>query len=562
MDRGLAVVSFLGRSRWLLMMVLLGAGHIVCLAQDAPASYPVRGVVLNSLNHEPIARALVEASGTGVLTDGNGHFDLNLPAGSVTSLSARRPGYVAVASANHTVHVVEGLPELSLFLTPQAVIVGHISASSGEDADGTRVIAYRRRTRRSQQWWETQGLATTDSAGHFRFTNLQTPGDYLLMTVPSTDEDGRVHANSSTYGYPAAFYPDGAETSAIGLLSLTPGQQVNIEIGLTRQPFYPVTIQVKNDLGATPLSVQVHDETGLAGDFPTRWNAQKRIAQTDLPNGHYFAELRSYNQPELYGRIEFTVAGGPVAGLSAVVLPLHPVRVEIHKEFVSGNDNDQILLTDGPASRPRSAVVQANPGVNISLMPADGASGQVGSLEPVRGATDPSLFQLNGVNPGRYWVRAAAFEGYVASITSGGVDLSREALTVGPGNTTPPLAVTLRNDGGTIHCTVHDPASASRAAGDTGFALLFAIPTSPTAGQALQGAAGTNGDATLSNASPGTYSVIAVDQFIDIDSLDQAVLNSYLSKGQTVSVEAQGSANVTLDVLHVNETGAAEAVVQ
>jgi hypothetical protein len=64
-----------------MLLVLMGAGSPASLAQNNPATYPVRGVVMNSLTHEPIARALVEAQGDGTLTDGNGRFELNLAAG-------------------------------------------------------------------------------------------------------------------------------------------------------------------------------------------------------------------------------------------------------------------------------------------------------------------------------------------------------------------------------------------------------------------------------------------------------------------------------------------------
>ena len=527
--------------------------------QQQPTTYPVRGIVVNSLTHTPIARALVEAQADAVLTDSNGRFELELPAGTTLPLSARRPGYVTGGSATHIVRVGEGLTDLTLALTPQAVITGHISSSSGDDAEGTRVMAYRRRTRRNQQWWEAQGSAVTDSGGHFRFSNLQTPAEYLLVTLPTTDREGRANANASTYGYPATFYPEGAETSATGLMPLAPGQQANVEMSLNRQPFFPVAIQVRNDVGATPLSVQIHDETGLATDFPAQWNAQKRMAQAELPNGRYVAEIHSYNQPELYGSIEFTVASTPVMGLSAVVLPLHPVLVEIHRNFVSNAESNQAGDVLGGLRNQNFRGAQLNPGMNITLIPADSAAGPVGSLQPVPHSADSMLFQLEGVTPGRYWVRTNAFEGYVSSITSGGVDLAREPLTVGPGNTTPPLEVELHNDGGQIHGTLHD--ALRNGSSDAALVSIFAIPTSPSTGPALA-SIGSGTDFAISGVPPGSYSVIALVQQVDIDALEPSVLNTYLSKGQTVSVEAQGSANVTLDVIHADDAGGGTEVAQ
>ena len=68
----------------------------------------------------------------------------------------------------------------------------------------------------------------------------------------------------------------------------------------------------------------------------------------------------------------------------------------------------------------------------------------------VEGTSDGSSFEIDNVGPGRYWVEPSPFEGYVSSITSGGVDLARDPLVVGAGSTSAPIEVTLRNDSGTI----------------------------------------------------------------------------------------------------------------
>ena len=429
-------------------VLLCGGLNLRSAAQETPTTYAVQGVVINSLNRQPIARALVEAGTEGTLTDSAGHFQLNLPASAPLFIIARRPGYASGPASMSPLHVGSST-DLTLSLTPQSIIAGHISTSAGDDAEGTHVTLYRRRTRQNRSWWETQGQATTDSAGHFRLTNLQAPADYLLVTAPSTDREGGAHAGAGIYGYPAVFYPEGGETSANGLISLSPGQQTNVELGLSRQPFFPVTIRVRNDVGPAPLFIHVRDETGLSADIPATWNAQKRSALVSLPNGRYVAELRSYNQPELYGRLDFTVAGGPVNGLSTTVLPLRPVLVNVRKDFTASKQNAQ---ASSGQTRP------VGPGLNMTLVPAEGAGGSIATLTSVKGATDGSQFQIDGATPGRYWVRTAPYEGYVASVTSGGVDMAREALTIGPGNTTPPIEVTLRDDGAQIHCSVQLPA--------------------------------------------------------------------------------------------------------
>ena len=63
-----------------------------CAAQEAPGTFPVDGVVENSLTHQPVARALVESASDAVLTDSQGRFELHLPE-SAADLRVRRPGY-------------------------------------------------------------------------------------------------------------------------------------------------------------------------------------------------------------------------------------------------------------------------------------------------------------------------------------------------------------------------------------------------------------------------------------------------------------------------------------
>ena len=557
-NMGSGTFSFLARVRYKpLAQVLLSAALLIvgwdpktCAAQDASTSHSVQGVVLNSLTHQPIARALVDAAADDVLTDSNGRFVLNLPMASSLFITCSRPGYAIGPGSMVQVHGGEGAVNLTLFLTPQSVIAGHIATSAGEDAEGTHVTVYRRRTRREQSWWETQGQTSTDSTGRFRLTSLQAPAEYLLVTAPLIDREG--HATTSTYGYPPVFYPDGAETSANGLISLSPGQQANVELSLVRQPFYPVTIRVRNDTGPAPIFIQVHDDTDLQPAYAAEWNAQTHTAQVDLPNGRYYAELRSYSQAEMYGRVAFTVAGTPVTGLSATVLPLHPVPVEIRKDFTVSND---------AAADQRSMLVgmyhhESSPGMNLSLIPADGPSGQVGSLVAAKGPSDGIQFQLQGVTPGRYWVRTNAFDGYVASITSGGVDLAREALVIGPGNTTPPIELALRNDAAQIHCTVQQPGESSTNGTASQPVSIFAVPISATTGAPLQGSIVTGSETSIRNVAPGTYTVIELNQFVDIDQLEPAMLHAYLSKGQTVTVEAGATGNVALDVIDVSNAGA------
>ena len=93
---------------------IIGVAVLTCAAQDAAATYPVRGVVLDRVSGQPIARVLVDANEDAVLTDNDGHFELNLPSGP-RQINLRRPGYGGRGRGTwHAVTVGANLPELTL----------------------------------------------------------------------------------------------------------------------------------------------------------------------------------------------------------------------------------------------------------------------------------------------------------------------------------------------------------------------------------------------------------------------------------------------------------------
>ena len=111
------------------------------MAQDAAQTYTVRGIVLNSINHQPMARVLVEEQSGAVLTDSNGRFELQLPAQMVT-ITARRPGFEGQNQGNaRTVQVSANMPEVTFNLMPQALITGRIALPDEADATGLRITA-------------------------------------------------------------------------------------------------------------------------------------------------------------------------------------------------------------------------------------------------------------------------------------------------------------------------------------------------------------------------------------------------------------------------------------
>jgi len=522
-------------------------------SNDANPAYPVKGVVLNSVTNQPVARALVDSHEGAVLSDNDGHFELDLPAGMV-QISVKRPGYGSRGRvSNHMVRVGPNMPELSFDLVPEALITGQVTLSTSDAADGIRVMAYRRRIVNGREQWMMEGSARTSSDGVFRIAGLSA-GDYLIYTQPARDSDEPSGRGAKVYGYPAAYYPGVSDISSAGVLTLGAGQHGQADFTLARQGFYPVTVMIANNEGGG-MNLQVRDRSGRQMGFPVRWNAQQGNAQVNVPNGSYFLEGRRRGEAQLYGRVDFNVAGAPLAGLNMTLLPLHPIPVTVRKVFTS-TSNTGAATNDGQAGGEPSA----SAGLNISLAPAEEFFGSPGGggLRAVDGASASGSFEIENVGPGRYWVEASPFEGYVSSITSGGVDLARDPLVIGPGATTAPIEVTLRDDTATIAAQLStasvDPQTGTASSGEQKDIYVYAIPlfasSTPIRMSGFQG----SGQVSISGLAPGSYRVIAFDAPQEIDFHSPEGLAKYAGEGQTVTVDAGGTGNVQLDVIHTVST--------
>jgi hypothetical protein len=339
---------------------------------------------------------------------------------------------------------------------------------------------------------------------------------------------------------------------AANSLNLGVGQQADVDIPIARQPFYAVNMTEQNSPPGQGMQIQIHDQSGLAVGFPVQWNQDRQTAEARLPNGSYFAEARGWGNAISYARADFKVGNGPVSGVNLTLLPLTPVAVEIRKEFTANADQAGAI--------PERVARDAGSGLNLQFIPLDSMDG--GGGQPLRhpDGADSSHFEIPNVIPGRYWVQASYFlEGYVSAISSGGVDLMKDPLVVGPGGATEPIQITLRNDGGEIDCTLNAPPGLDQGSGEDtaqlGAAMVYAIPAGPRSTNLPRTGVFPGSPGRISNLAPGAYRVIALDSYRDLDSMDVQELAKLADRGKTVTVPAGGAVNVQLDVIRTSVEG-------
>lgn len=519
------------------------------------SGYSVRGTVVSSATGQAVARAMVDLNGRyAMLTGGDGQFSFDhVPAGTYL-VTVRRPGFIGLGTSSRgfqargafpvrpgparRVLVGADMPNLTFRITPEAAIAGTVTLSTADPADGIQVSIFREQMESGHRHWALGGTTQTNSQGAFRFSGLP-PGSYMVATQPTLDQPGMSSPISgAVWGYPGLYYPGVTDPDSAGVLTLAPGQQAEADITLTRQQFFPVTALVRNSDPGLSASVQILDRGGRPAFLPAQFDNRAQMVHTHVPSGTWNLDMHAYARTQFWGRRQFQVSGGP-ASLVIDLVPVSQIPVMVHREFSS------------PAGGGQGAP-DAGPGLNLFLVSAD-MFGMGGFGMAQSRAGGPS-WEIDVNEPGRYWVVADAYSpAYVSSITSAGLDLASNPLTVAPGGSPGPIEVTLRDDSGTIagQINLRGLPGTALSVGEQRQVWVYAIPLFATSEQAPSTVVGDTGQFTFSGLAPGSWRVVACDspQQIDIHSPDAMAV--WDGKGQTTTVDPGGTASVQLDVIHM-----------
>ena len=561
------------------------------LAQDVQPKNADRisGVVVNSVNHEPIARALVVSNDQrfAALTDINGRFEFvfaEATAGNDAAAGAGRPG------TNHVVYrpnvftarkpgfvshegdqgvtltsVPEG-KEVEIALVPEALIVGQIALPTSEAPDPIEVELYQRQVRNGRAHWVSAGVQATRSDGEFRFAELAA-GTYKLLTHELTDEDPKTVApGGQAYAYPPVYYPNANGFASAGEIQLTPGKIVHANLSLLRQPYFPVIVPVANvPPGVAGVNVKVSAQGRDGPGFALGYDPQKQMIVGSLPNGSYRLEATVYGGQVLSGVANITVHGGS----EGMVLPLAaspPVMVNVKEQFTTEVAAGTTTITRGVAGR-----VSAPPrkyDISVLFEPADDFGAQQNSGSNGRSDTQPDSVQMDNVAPGRYWVQVYPTHGYAASITAGGVDLRHQPLVIPAGSSVPSIEVTLRDESATIEGSVEGVSGLTGSAapmfqganGTVGppssvsSARVYFIPTPGSTGRFTENFVNQDGKFAAVSLPPGEYRVLAFSNVQpNLEYENPEAMRAYDGKGQDVRLAAGQKERVQLQLVSASE---------
>jgi hypothetical protein len=284
-----------------------------------------------------------------------------------------------------------------------------------------------------------------------------------------------------------------------------------------------------------------------------------------LPNGNYTLETSGFGPNGTSGVLNISVKGAAVEGPRMTLLPNGFIDVIVKEEFTSTKDtNSQRGFVDhGRTVNERGPMRY----LNLQLEPADDFGQERHAwLRPPSTPEDDSL-AIDGVAPGRYWVRADSSRGFVASVSSGTADLQHQLLVVGLGGSSPPIEITMRDAGAEIEGTVEGVAApfsgtegAARLANRVvtvsadGAAHVYFVPLPDSSGEFRDVWVTPEGKFGPQNLAPGAYRVLAFDRpQPELEYRNPEAMRAYEAKGQLLRLVPGQKEHLHLQLISTSE---------
>jgi hypothetical protein len=570
----------------------------------------LRGVVVNSVTHQPVGRALVKSTDGrfATMTNERGQFEMRfkvkIEAGNggaadaqfaTTSdegtgvtvwqggtnggpapnqqgqiqqgqnqqaqgqgqsvvdrpnfLTAVREGYLTPQSDwGYAVPVAAGQEEVTIPLTPEAKVVGHVTLADGEGAAGINVELYKQTVESGRARWNNVGVRQARSDGEFRFAGLEA-GTYKLYSaeLPERDPVTSDPRAEQGWGYPPDYYPSATDFAGGAAIQLSAGEIFQATLTPQERRYYAVHIGVVGGPRGW-LDVEVEKNGHPGPGFSLGYNFRDGSINGMLPDGNYQVRA-STGDNGLVGLANLSVRGGPATGMVRL-LSGTDVEVRVNEEFGNLEEMERtrqaLQAQPGGESHP-SSTKQLRPAlIQLQLQrAADFSQGRVYMAHPPGDPQTEGLVIPN-VTAGEYQVSVQTQFGYVAAVRSGDTDLQASNLLVGEGSSVPVIEVTLRDDGGEVDGSI--PELTNRAQGDTSPPRGFVYFVPVGSGHEMKlFVAQPNGDFQAMQLPPETYRVLAFERpKNDLEYANDDVMRKY--DAQRVTVEAGQKAKIRVSL--------------
>lgn len=573
-----------------LAITLFSTASLRLAAQNTTHTETIRGIVINSVTHEPISHALVFSpdKSFATMTDGRGRFEFtftpsapqqtgasvadgfqlnsgfqpatpNRPSGfTARKVDFVGPNFDQRMNDNAFSPVGPDQQDIIISLLPEARVVGHVMIPGSDGSDKIQVALYRRTMRDGREQWDSAGNGTTRADGQFRMAELS-PGDYKLLTLEQLDRDPlTAFPRGQLFGYPPLYYPNASDFATAAVIKLAPGETFQATMSPTKRAYYPVNLGLTNAVAANGVAVTVWPENHPGPGYSLGYNAQEATIQGSLPDGTYTVQARVYDQTMMAGSTNFTVRGAPVAGPAVTLLQGTSVAVSVREEFQHKQTEPTpgTLFIQGPTTVPQNT--RRPNDLQVNLVPDEEFSlASPVSLRPPVDENDESLV-IEHVLPGRYRVSVNTGIGYVSAITSGSTALLQKPLVAGAGGTIPAMEITVRDDGAELEGTVDSSKSSAAASVPQGrFGgpqdMVYVVPIDGMDSRTKVTGLNPDGSFTIPQIAPGTYHVFASDNSQRMKLVSEEWLKQHESKVQVLRVVAEQKEHLHLSLITASE---------
>ena len=536
------------RVRRFAVLVLISAVSVLCTASQSPgrtATGPtapnpqqslsdstatpidVSGRVVNGRNNQPISRVLVQFGSRRVLTDRDGIFRFPMVTATSATFRASKPGFFPASDDASHLYTLPGDTAIELTLYPEAILSGTVIDTAGDPVPRLSVSARASTYNDTGHHWRQTGYAQTLSDGTFR---LSLPaGRYALQLSPTS----RVAAGVDflqPLSVPANL------TNVAEAIRLAPGDQLHLDLRPSIRRAYDVALRVQRGTQGQDRGFPMLTARPIGGPairlpvIPNRDDPDS--VHVALPNGTYEIIADLFNQDSRrQGRTRVTVAGHDVSGvqLSLTPVPVFPVLIEVDSSATSDpTTNIPIAQQLGISLNPEPTSVDLND--------------QSFSISS-RGSAPPSI----SLPEGSYSFRSRnGGPWYVTAASCGGTDLLRQNLSIVPGAAGAELRVRISN-------RTADLSGSILLANAPAPAWVYLIATTPSASPIVAFRSSTTGAFSRPYLAPGSYRAIAFEHQPAVDLQDQTVLNRFLSRVQTITINPGDHATLTLNAVPAAE---------
>jgi len=440
---------------------------LCCGLAQPPEKCVIRGRVVNASSGAPLKRASVwvepflptrgvngspTVSGAAATTDAEGRFVLDDVEPGSYLLSARRTGYLDQGYGASEPDVVgpplklnpgDALGDVTLKMTPQALLYGKVVDEDGEAVPDADVTVYRISYAGGRRQLVAVGAAGSQADGSVVIGGLS-PGRYFMGAIVSGASD--VHSREA---YVRTYYPAAIDPAAAAPIEVAAGAEIRgLAIRLHKSRVFHIRGHVLEVASGSPAAgLVLHLVPREAGLLPSA----AKGATTGQDGRFEFTGVL----PASY-RIESDSSAGFVVVNTRVGAPPRPPQTLFARTVVAVTDSD---VDDLPVPAARGAEISgrvsgvAGTGLSVALVPA--ASRQPSDI--VTRLEGDSSFRLHDVPPDVYEIAVGGLPdgAYVKSVTFGGQDVTNQNLdlTSGAGGA---LEIALSPDAGEVTGTVRN----------------------------------------------------------------------------------------------------------